>query len=127
MSKFVVVKIGYAYNDEYYSRGNFEGGIPDKIFDSRDEADRYCERLNLDSYQGFTPGEYGVSHDFLEHIEYLLQIGAITEDPRDNNEPKSTRDYWSYDTSLNNDLGDEILRQVRDLFGLRFYEVYKVD
>ena len=43
---FVVVEIGWEYNDEYYYRGECGGGNPRKIFLSKDSADFECEKLN---------------------------------------------------------------------------------
>jgi len=43
---FVVMRVGWEYNDEYYHRPDSEGGKPVKVFNTQAEAQAYRNQLN---------------------------------------------------------------------------------
>ena len=78
---FVVVEIGWEYNDEFYYRGESGGGTPRKIYldkvNAQTEADRlntiekakpYHERTMTEDYDDEL-GEYQTIKEYFEIVE----------------------------------------------------------
>jgi hypothetical protein len=76
MQVFVVVRVGYEYNDENYYRPESEGGLPIKVFDSKEEANDYCREANINEFRRLgTPGKYGMElstydYDHLDGVNF---------------------------------------------------------
>jgi hypothetical protein len=121
VSKYVVVKASYRYNDEYDVREG-DGGIPDRIFEDRERAQNYCDHMDFEKLDGLDLSSYGFDLEYGDELDRLLEICAIIKDPRIG----ETDNYWKYETSLESGLSDEKLRKVRDILGLKFYEVFEV-
>ena len=87
MTYYIVQRVGYEYNDEVNSRGESEGGTPEKVFQSKEAAIAHCDVLNAKELSGLNLMEYGYSTDkvcrnFEKLSEILVEFGqdAPSED-----------------------------------------------
>lgn len=112
---YVLVRIGYEYNDEiYYNRGG-SGGEPVKVFHDKKLAHLYCQKKNIDELKKEEIGHYCYSLDEIDNggmEDFLKSVGVDISD--------------SWDISLRG-LTDEQLEKVYELTSLRFYDVIEVD
>lgn len=46
MKIYIIQKIGYEYNDEYYDRPESDGGTPIEAYKNKKKADEVCKELN---------------------------------------------------------------------------------
>jgi hypothetical protein len=84
---YVVMHVGWEYNDEYYYRAQERGGIPKDVFTSSDAADAECDRLNLEAARKMLASKWGnlgdyLGEDWTEDVEVPSQgwtDGAILE------------------------------------------------
>lgn len=54
---YVLMAIGYSYDDQNYSRYEGGGGQPDKVFTSKKKAEAAALQKNVDSFKGIFPTE----------------------------------------------------------------------
>lgn len=71
MTLYVIVELGYEYNDEYYYPPECGGGNPIDAYRSRKKAEAECERLNrgiVESDSWYDP-EHHITRDVDEDGE----------------------------------------------------------
>lgn len=73
---WVIQEIGWEYNDEYYYRGNSEGGTPLKVYFEHTKALAACAQMNAAKLKEEKASEYPmedtngkVIKDFYEVVE----------------------------------------------------------
>lgn len=73
---WVVQEIGWEYNDEYYYRGNSEGGTARKVYFDHEKAMIDCAKMNAAQYKKETASGYAredgdgqVLREFYELVE----------------------------------------------------------
>lgn len=113
--KYLVVEIGYEYNDEYYEK--IEGDyykVTGKLFPSIEEAKEVALKLSIDlikrdSCWGAYFGEEGV----LEEVSNYIQ---------------SIHGECDFDIiDLPEDVTDEQIKHILELSGLSFYKVISIE
>lgn len=63
---YVVMEVGWEYNDQYYYRPESMGGLPVKIFSSEDLALMICKELEFEFFKSYADsGYYGVLAEIL--------------------------------------------------------------
>ena len=80
---YVLMKVGWEYNDENYYRPEDDGGIPQTVFSSKTGADQECERLNEVERQGRSSSKYGSECAYEvggRDLYYEVQNGDITNE-----------------------------------------------
>lgn len=82
---YVVNKIGWEYNDEYYYRPQSGGGLPEHAFTNLDDAKKYCDQKNLEFYKTTPIRDYmeGDMYDFFSKEGTKLMSQFFGEDWRD--------------------------------------------
>lgn len=114
---YIVCKLGFEYNDEYYYRPESEGGLPEAVFESREEAQKEMERRNALAFAGIEPREYGYLRDISDSSE--TEVEAILE-------PFMKKGTYSWGIDEKTSLTD--LRRIAKLFNrLKFYEIFEVE
>jgi len=80
MSKiYVVQKVGYEYNDEYYFKNDSGGGTPERAYKNLEDAREVAQQFNAETFAG-EYHEWGVE----KHKEYMgLCVGEYAEDLSD--------------------------------------------
>jgi hypothetical protein len=109
---FIIQKVGWEYNDEYYYRAESEGGKPQKAFKDRAAAEAECLKLNLkafDDHQGYL-GCY--VPEFYEVEDQLKQAGCTIKD-------------WDFDPPPNAD--DSTKLKIMTILNAVFYEIVPVE
>jgi len=61
---YVILEIGWEYNDENYYRPECEGGLPRKFFTDRGRAAIECEQMNKEYWAEPSNGSHGITHKF---------------------------------------------------------------
>lgn len=119
MEYYVVQRIGHEYNDEIYSRGESEGGIPEKVFQSKEAAIDHCDVLNAKELSGLNLMEYGYSSDevcrnFEKLSKILVEMGenALSEDSYELILPKLTVEQY---------------KKIKPYILINLYEIVKCD
>lgn len=81
---YVIMEIGYEYNDEYYSRSDNNAGQPYKtVYTNETEARAKLKELTVDwlKYDYLASGfnRYGDGHSYGEFLDALRENGVITK------------------------------------------------
>ena len=81
---YVIMEIGYEYNDEYHSKSENNDGQPYKtVYTNETEARAKLKELTVDwlKYDYLASGfnRYGDSHSYGEFLDALRENGVITE------------------------------------------------
>lgn len=81
---YVIMEIGYEYNDEYYSKSENNDGHPYKtVYTNGTEARTKLKELTVDwlKYDYLASGfnRYGDGHSYGEFLEALRENGVITK------------------------------------------------
>jgi len=61
---FVLMEVGWQYNDEVYLKTDEGGGYPRKVFFSQEEAEKEVLELNLENFQGLIRSGELVNYDY---------------------------------------------------------------
>jgi hypothetical protein len=103
MQVFVVVRVGYEYNDENYYRSESEGGKPVRVFNVLGDAEKYCKKENIKQFRKLgTPGRYGTE---LALYDYDTLV----------------------DVAFNEDTPDSEIQDVMNKTDVRFFEIHEVE
>ena len=127
---YVVVKIGYEYDDNVYYRSDNGGGEPIQAFHSKELADKYVEEINLDQIKAMrdpvkTPwGTHRKGPGFYEYA-WGSEIDDLDVDGGDTlrNMLQNITDDRGH---LNPDVTDEQIRQLYEQTNLRWAQVVEV-
>lgn len=112
---YVVLRLGYEYNDEIYYRGESEGGSPIKIFHDKQIAEHYCKVKNIQMLKsGRAPYEYCYNYDEIDG-------GGLREFLEDKGIDGS---YFSEEFK---GFTDEDWEEFYNKSSLRFFEICAVD
>lgn len=81
---YVIMEIGYEYNDEYYSKSDDNAGQPYKtVYTNETEARAKLKELTVDwlKYDYLASGfnRYGDGHSYGEFLDALRENGVITK------------------------------------------------
>lgn len=81
---YVIMEIGYEYNDEYYSKSDDNAGLPYKtVYTNETEARAKLKELTVDwlKYDYLASGfnRYGDGHSYGEFLDALRENGVITK------------------------------------------------
>lgn len=103
--KYVVMAASYSYNDEWHSRE--EGGTPESVFDTQEEADREADRRNIKArVENGTPFEYlgegedeydkCISMPYPQWFDWLKDrdIDPPTDDPDEEPSRERLEGWW---------------------------------
>ena len=71
---WVIQKIGWEYNDEYYYRGESQGGKAIKVYFDKQQAVTDCDLMNKEQVKhfgkyGLTDSEDNIITDYFEVVE----------------------------------------------------------
>lgn len=112
---YVLVRIGFEYNDEiYYNQGGSDGE-PVKVFRDKELADLYCRQKNLEQMKNEDLGRYCYGLDEIDAggmVNFLDNLGVNTSS--------------SWELNLSN-LTDEQWNKLYETTSLRFFDVVEVD
>ena len=111
--KYVVVEVGYEYNDEYYEGNEEDYGTPHLIFDKKEEAQKEAQRLTLEMLRTTTDiASYG--GDFIiEEKDYERIMGE-----------RLPKDYYEVKVPHNN---AEKLKDFAKCLKISLFKVQKVE
>lgn len=78
---YIVSKIGWEYNDEYYYRPESEGGLPVEAYKDRSKAELRCIELNTKEFDAETVTYTGKGEEGYEPItQYYEVLEVVVED-----------------------------------------------
>lgn len=120
---YVILEIGYEYNDEIYHTGNYGESYeaPNKIYTDKVKADADLVTKNLEKFKGLELGYYCYGIDEITHDEQGL-IDFL------NNELKmNVKEDEFWDVHLPNDMTDEQCKALMKLINLEFYTIHEVE
>ncbi len=114
MAKYVLVEVGWEYNDQTYDTldSATPQGIPVRIFDTKEEANKERDRLTLYKINNRVEVE-DYCYD-REKLRNILAIRGFTFD-----------DIW--DVTMPETLPDEDKLEILSELNLDFYYVYKIE
>lgn len=141
MSKcYIVVRVGWEYNDDFYYRPDDKGGSPVKTFLKDSDAEQYALELTAEQYAGhlydtsfygFRPLQFAGANEgeqlSLEIIETLSS--RISKVIGEGFEPITRKNYWEWTVpkGLNLEQRIEIARVVTELTENFLFEVIETD
>jgi hypothetical protein len=112
---YVIQEIGYEYNDEYYYRGQAEGGIPKIVFFNEAKAMKKLAEIEMDAFRGETLGYYEMHENIIDEDLYREALEEINIDPDD----------WR--ASIPKDAPDSTIKKLIKATSLRFNEIVEVE
>jgi hypothetical protein len=127
---YAVLEVAYEYNDETYSAGDSNGGFPEHIFLTKEAAQKYADKKNLEQMRGLNLAEY--CYDIEDLIEYdwrkkenkeakVKEVSdwfrALSEDP----EEFTLED--NYNLEIPTTASDEDIAKLYNLLNLEFFTV----
>jgi hypothetical protein len=62
---YIVMEIGYEYNDEYMYRPESEGGLPRKTFHEKELAEKYKLELEIEKFRNENLDYFEFSREYL--------------------------------------------------------------
>lgn len=74
---WVIQEIGWEYNDEYYYRGNSEGGTPLKVYFAHDKALVDCAKMNAAKLKEEKASEYPMEQSNGEVVKEFFEIVEV--------------------------------------------------
>jgi hypothetical protein len=112
---YIVLALGWEYDDQHFTRSETHGGAPHKVFHSFENALRYADKQNIAEYRELDLAEWVQEYDVdAIAIEKHLEANGIT-----------IPDSW-YDLELDG-LDDAALAKAWNLSGINFYEVVEME
>lgn len=115
---FVVSKVGWEYNDEYYYRPQDESVLPEFAFTDINKALEYYEKKNLEFYKDLPLIEYGDGWQISEIFEQpgIDYLNSLNEDWYDQIKEGATLD-----------LTEKEWKQLTPHIKIKFYEINEVE
>ena len=78
---YVLMKVGWEYNDENYFRPEDDGGVPQTVFSSKIGAHQECKRLNEEERKSHSQYGRGCAYDVDgRDLYYEIENDDITEE-----------------------------------------------
>lgn len=74
---WVIQEIGWEYNDEYYYRGNSEGGTPLKVYFEHNKAMVDCAKMNAAKHKEEKASEYPMELDNGTVVKEFFEIVEV--------------------------------------------------
>jgi hypothetical protein len=74
---WVIQEIGWEYNDEYYYRGNSEGGTPQRVYFDHDRAMLDCAKMNAARLKHLKASGYPMEDGDGKFIKVFYEIVEV--------------------------------------------------
>lgn len=124
MSKrFVVMKTGYEYNDEYYTQHDEGQGKPHKVYKNKKKAIADAKVLNAKEFDGLDVSSYGYD---LEDVSNLAEEDFM-EEWKQITGHECPFDFEGGGGEIPLGLPQDQLEKIAELFSLKFYYIEEVD
>lgn len=124
---YVILEIGWEYNDEYYSTGNngdmFEA--PKEVYLSKEKAEAECLKREIESFRGQSIGVYFSDGEVsLKTGVKMEQLIKFMKDNFDREYSEDNYDYSYYDIPKN--ATDEQIKEMMKLIDVQFHTLSEI-
>ena len=133
---YVLMEVGFDYNDETYFRYNFGGGHPESVFTNKKKAEEACTKKNIERFSSLIKNgelrEYGygldeVLSDKVYEEDLMYEEGIFMQLFGTTAETWWDSLYDREDVRLKVEPTDEQWAKLFNCFNLNFYEVVTVE
>jgi hypothetical protein len=117
---YIVQKIGWQYNDEYYYQGEDGGGTPEMAFQDKAKAEACADQLNAKEMSGNNIGSYCSDGDLSNIIEDVAGFVEAYNQIFAKKIKETDLDSWEFELPK---MTLEQYLQIKPFVTLRFFEV----
>lgn len=121
---YIVMQVGYEYNDEYYSTGNYGTTYeaPEKVYTNKSRAEKILRKKTFEAMRGEDLGRYGG-----DGLRGICKKGMEDDFEAAYKElfPEKSFDDWQIE--IPKGATDAQLSRLFDLLKLEFFELIEVE
>lgn len=129
---YVVVALGWEYNDEVMYHGESGGGIPTRVCFNKQLAEKRAERSTAEDIRGEDLGRFGYSLDEVVSTERYKELVEVldlhNEEDNEDSDPESVLgSWWEKGAKIDKNLSIEKAIEVARCLELEWYQVVEVE
>ena len=118
MRNYIVMEIGYEYNDNYYERHENNDGLPINVFTSMEKALERKKELELETWYDCKLANYLYFDELTNSIDYDKLMPLLVGEYQKGDVP-----YISFSRDI---YDKETMEKIMSCFDTEFYSVYEV-
>lgn len=121
---YLVLEVGYEYNDEYYSTGNYGTTYeaPKKVYTDKKKAEKILKKKTYESLRGADLGRYGG-----DGLTGICKKGMEDEFEGTFKELFPDKKFEEWEIEIPKEATDEQLSKLFEFLKLEFFELVEVE
>lgn len=121
---YLILKVGYEYNDEYYHTGNYGTTYeaPEKVYTDKKKAEKILRKKTFESLRGEDLGRYGG-----DGLTGICKPGMEDDFEKTFKELFPDNKFKDWEIEIPKEATDKQLSMLLDCLELEFYELVEVE